>query len=293
MVVLKFYNISKNKSLLLVLISYFQMLYQIQIGFLTITLIDIIDILLVAFILFQLYRLLRGSLAFTIFIGLLMIYVLSLIAEAVELKLMSQILGAFINVGMIALLIVFQPEIRKFLLYVGRSSDFRKIHFWRALSLKKIRSGDYNQKEVNELTEAIIELSRIKTGALIVIPQTSHLRFYQNTGIHMNAIITRDLIESVFYKNSPLHDGAMIIADHKVASVKCVLPLSDNPDIPSRLGLRHRSAVGITEQSDATCIVISEENGEISYAREGRLYQNIKKEELRKLIARSLFHSIN
>ncbi|MBK8344154.1 MAG: hypothetical protein IPL12_13100 [Bacteroidetes bacterium] len=120
----------------------------LSLGFLDLTLVDIIDILLVAFILFQLYRLVRGSLAFTIFIGLLVIYVLSLVAKALELKLMSEILGSFISVGVIAVLIVFQPEIRRFLLYVGRSSDFRKANFWSALSLKKIRTGDYNQKEV-------------------------------------------------------------------------------------------------------------------------------------------------
>ena len=259
-----------------------------DLGFLELNFVDVIDILLVAFILFQLYRLVRGSLAFTIFIGLLVIYVLSLIAEALELQLISEIFGAFINVGVIAVLIVFQPEIRRFLLYVGRSSDFRKVNFWRALSLKK-----YNQKEVNELTEGIMSLSLSKTGALIVIPQTSQLRFYQNTGITVNAAITKDIIESIFFKNSPLHDGALIIAEHKVAAAKCVLPLSDNPDLPVKLGLRHRSGVGITEQSDATCIIVSEENGEISYAREGRLYQNIRKDELQKLIARSLFHSIN
>ena len=123
------------------------MLLQIQIGFLEVTFIDIIDILLVAFILFQLYRLVKGSLAFTIFIGLIVIYVLSLVTEAMELRLMSEILGAFINVGVIALLIVFQPEIRRFLLYVGRSSDFRKVKFWRSMSLKKIRAGEYNHSQ--------------------------------------------------------------------------------------------------------------------------------------------------
>ncbi len=266
---------------------------ELKIGFLDITLVDVIDILLVGFILFQLYRLVRGSLAINIFLGLLVVYVLSLVAEAIEMTLMSQILGAFINVGVIAVLIVFQPEIRRFLLYVGRSSDFRKVRFWRALNLKKIRTGEYNQKEVNALTEAILALSEAKTGALIVIPQTSHLRFYQNTGIQVNAAITREMVESIFHKGGPLHDGALIIADHRLASAKCVLPLSDNPDLPPKLGLRHRSGVGITEQSDATCIIVSEENGEISYAREGKLYQQLQKEELRKLISRALFHSIN
>ncbi|HMX03810.1 MAG TPA: diadenylate cyclase CdaA [Chitinophagales bacterium] len=264
-----------------------------KIGFLEITPVDVVDVLLVAFILFQLYRLVRGSLAINIFIGLLMVYVLSLIAAALELTLMSDILGAFIDVGVIAVIIVFQPEIRRFLLYVGRSSDFRKVRFWKALSLRKIRTGEYNQKEVNALTEAIMALSESKTGALIVIPQTSQLGFYQNTGIHLNALITKDLIESIFYKNSPLHDGAMIISEHRIAAVKCILPLSDNPDLPGKLGMRHRSGVGITEQSDATCIIISEENGEISYAREGKLYQQMQKEEIRKLLSRALFHSVN
>ncbi len=264
-----------------------------KIGFIEFTFIDILDVLMVAFVLFQLYRLVRGSLAFSIFIGLLVIYLLSLLTEALEMNLMSEIFGAFVNVGVIAVLIVFQPEIRRFLLYVGRSSDIRKVHFWRALSLKKIRTGEYNQKEVQALTFAIMELSKERTGALIVIPQTSQLKFYQNTGILLNAIISHDLIESIFNKNSPLHDGAIIIADHKIAAAKCLLPLSDNPDLPMKLGMRHRSGVGITEQSDATCIIVSEENGEISYAREGRLYQNVKEDELRKLLTRALFHSVN
>lgn len=258
-----------------------------------ITVVGIVDILLVALILFQIYRLVRGSLAIPIFFGLLIIYVLSILADALQLRLMSEIMGAFINVGVIAVLIVFQPEIRRFLLYVGRSSDFRKVRFWRALNLKKIRTGEYNQKEVQALSEAILSLSAAKTGALIVIPQTSQLRFYQNTGVHIMAPISRDLVETIFSKGSPLHDGALIIADHKIASAKCVLPISDNPDLPAKLGLRHKSGVGITEQSDATCIIVSEENGDISYAREGRLYQGIGKDELRKLLSRALFHSIN
>jgi len=266
---------------------------EFDLGFIQFTLIDVIDVLLLLFVLFQLYRLVKGSLAFSIFIGLLVIYLLSLVTEALDMQLMSEIFGAFVNVGVIAVLIVFQPEIRRFLLYVGRSSDIRKVHFWRALSLRKIRTGEYNQKEVNELTEAILELSKEHTGALIVIPQTSQLRFYQNTGIHLNAIITTDLLKSIFYKTGPLHDGAVIIAEHKIAAAKCLLPLSDNPDLPVKLGMRHRSGVGITEQSDATCIIVSEENGEISYAREGRLYQDIKEVELRKLLTRALFHSVH
>ncbi|MFN0274446.1 MAG: diadenylate cyclase CdaA [Chitinophagales bacterium] len=265
----------------------------IKIGFLEITLIDVIDILLMAFILFQLYKLVRGSLAYNIFIGLLVIYLLSLVAKALDMKLMGEILGAFIGVGVLALLVVFQPEVRRFLLYVGRSSDVYKIDFWRRLTFTKIKEGDLQQKDVLEITSAVQRLSNAKTGALLVLPQTSKLQFYQNTGVQINAFISKEIIESMFNKNSPLHDGAVIIVDHKIASAKCVLNVSENSNLPSGLGLRHRSAVGITEVSDAVAIVVSEENGEISYAKEGRLKQNITTEELQRILARALFRSIN
>ncbi len=155
----------------------------IKISFLEIRFIDFVDVVLVAIILYQLYRLVRGSIAFSIFIGLLVIYVLSLLAEALDMQLMSQILGSFVSIGVLAVLIVFQPEIRRFLLYIGRSSDISKVNFWRSLSLGKLRTGDYNQKEVNELSDSIIELANNKTGALLVLSQTSKLRFYANTGV--------------------------------------------------------------------------------------------------------------
>ncbi|MBC8048288.1 MAG: TIGR00159 family protein [Fimbriimonadaceae bacterium] len=261
----------------------------IKIGFLDITIIDIIDILLMALILFQLYRLIRGSLAYNIFFGLLVIYILSLIAKALDMKLMGEILGQFIGVGVIALLIVFQPEVRRFLLYVGRSSDFRKIDFWRRLTFSKIKAGELNQKEVLEITGALINLSNIKTGALLVFPESSKLQFYQNTGITVNAFVSKELIETIFQKTSPLHDGALIISDHKIAAAKCVLNVSENPNLPFNIGMRHRSAVGITEVSDAHAIIVSEENGEISYAKEGKLKQNISEQELKKILSRVLF----
>jgi uncharacterized protein (TIGR00159 family) len=261
----------------------------ITIGFLEITLIDIIDILLMACILFQLYRLVRGSLAYNIFIGLLVIYLLSLIAKALDMKLMGEILGAFIGVGVLALLVVFQPEVRRFLLFIGRSSDVHKIDFWRRLTFSKIKEGDMQQKDVLEIIAAIEHFSQTKTGALLVLPETSKLQFYQNTGVAINSNISKEIIVSIFHKNSPLHDGAMIIADHKIAAAKCVLNVSDNTNLPSSLGLRHRSAVGITEVSDAVAIIVSEENGEISYAKEARLKQNITMEELQKVLVKSLF----
>lgn len=264
----------------------------IKIGFVEITVIDIIDIFLVAFILFQLYRLVRGSLAYNIFIGLLIIYLLSLTAKALDMKLMGEILGAFIGIGVLALLIVFQPEVRRFLLYVGRSSDFYKVDFWRRMSFTKLKHGDLQLKEVQEISSAIQNLAQSKTGALIVIPETSKLQFYQNTGVLLNASVSKELIESVFNKNSPLHDGAIIITEHKIAAAKCVLNVSENPNLPTYLGLRHRSAIGITEVSDAIALIISEENGEVSCAKGGRLKQNISPDEVQKILAKALFRSI-
>lgn len=260
----------------------------IKIGFLEITVIDIIDILLMAFILFQLYRLVRGSLAYNIFFGLLIIYLLSLIARALDMQLMGEILGQFIGVGVIALLIVFQPEVRRFLLYVGRSSDFRKVDFWKRLHFSKIRHRGVESAEVNAIATALHHLSKTQTGALLVFAETSRLQFYQNTGIVLNATISSELLESIFHKNSPLHDGAVIITDHKIAAAKCVLNVSENTNLATSLGLRHRSAVGITEVSDAVAIIVSEENGDISFSKEGRLTLNISDTELLKVIATAL-----
>lgn len=246
-----------------------------------------------AIILFQLYRLVKGSLAYNIFIGLLLIYLLSLIAKALDMQLMGEILGQFIGIGVLALLVVFQPEVRRFLLYVGRSSDFRKFEFWRRLSSSAVKGNTLYMKETEEILLALKKLSQSGAGALLVFPATSKLQTFQNSGVILNAEIQAQLIESVFQKHSPLHDGAMIIVNHKIAAAKCILNVSENPNLPVELGLRHRSAVGITEVSDALAIILSEENGEISSAKGGNIKQQLSFSELQKMISNALLQSIN
>ena len=259
-----------------------------SIGFLDIRFVDIIDILLVAFILFQLYFLVRGSIAYSIFIGFIIIYLLSLLARAFDMQLMSGILGAFINIGVVAVLIVFQPEVRRFLLYLGKTGNTR---MWKPAQLRKLRIAERTEKYASELTNAVMQLSETKTGGLIVIPHTSGLQVYADTGTELNAVITSQLVTSIFNKTSPLHDGAIIISDQRIAAAKCILPVSENPDLPASYGLRHRSAVGISEVSDATAIVVSEQNGQISIAKEGKMTENISRNEIKEMITRALFNS--
>ena len=257
-----------------------------KIGFLDIRFLDIIDVFLVGVLIYQLYRLVRGSLAFNIFIGLLIVYLASLVVRSLDMELLSGILGQFIGVGMIAVLIVFQPEVRRFLLYVGRGSRVGRESFWKKFSVHKWKITTEKETEINTILRAVDALSRTNTGALIVYAFTSKLQFIANTGLIMEAQVSSGLIESVFFKNGPLHDGAMIIAEGKILAAKCVLPVSENPDLPDHLGMRHRAAVGMSEHSDAVSIVVSEERGEISYAYEGRLQVKVTREDVKEVLLR-------
>lgn len=258
----------------------------IKIGFLEITFLDLLDIALVGLFIYQLYKLLSGSIAFNILMGLLLIYFIWFLVKVLEMELLEGILGQFINVGVIALLIVFQPEVRKFLLFLGRGSRFNKYNMlWKNLLSKEKRQPLYDTY-IKQITGALENLSKTKTGAIIVLSESSRLQFYANSGVIINSSISSKLIESIFEKTTPLHDGAIIIADFKILAAGCILPVSDNPDLPSRLGLRHRATVGITEQSDAMALCVSEETGQISYARNGRLIQDINTDEVTTLLTK-------
>lgn len=261
--------------------------FFIKIGFLEIRLLDILDIILVGILIFQLYKLVKGSLAFNIFIGLLIVYLASLVVQSFGMELLSGILGQFVGVGVIAVLIVFQPEVRRFLLYVGRGSRIGRESIWKKLSINKWRLSTQKEMQIKTIIRALDIFSRNKTGALIVYAITSKLQYYANTGEIMDANITSNLLESIFNKNSPLHDGAVIIAENKLLAAKCILPVSESPDIPSILGMRHRAAVGITEHSDAIALIVSEVNGQISYAYEGKLFTNVSSD-----IAHKTLHNI-
>lgn len=261
-----------------------QLPFLFQIGFLDIRLLDVLDVLLVGFLIYQLYRLVKGSLAFNIFIGLLIVYLAALVVRSVNMELLSGILDQFLGVGVIAVLIVFQPEVRRFLLYVGRSSRFSRDSIWSKLSVRKWSISTEKEIEINQVIKAVDNLSRTNTGALIVFTLSSRMQFVVDTGVTLESKISGSLLESIFYKNSPLHDGAVIIAEDKILAAKCVLPVSENPDLPSHLGMRHRAAVGVSEQSDALAVVVSEERGIISYAYEGKLQSDIDSATLKQVL---------
>lgn len=195
-------------------------------------------------------------------------------------QLLSGILGQFVGVGVLALLIVFQPEIRRFLLILGKSRLFSKGEMWKSIISGKWNLAGRGSSHFIALYKSIKKMSESKTGALIVLSDSSKLTFITETGLILNANISSDLIESIFFKNSPLHDGAVVVFENKIIAAKCVLPVSESPNLPSNAGLRHRSAVGITEQTDAIAIIVSEETGKISYAKGGQLYSDIGMEEL-------------
>lgn len=245
---------------------------------------DFADLLLVLLLIYFLYRRIKGTLGVNIFIGMLLIYGVYRLVKFLHLDLLTDILGLFVNAGVIAMLVVFQPEIRNFLLTIGNVSLLERFRFLRKLNAGKRNRTRKQAALVNEIVIALENLSQSNTGALLVF--TDHFRLHDLTtpGVPLRALISGKLIESIFNKNSPLHDGAVIIANKKIIFAGTVLPVSESPSLPSRIGLRHRSAVGITEHSSAVSIVVSEETGNISYAKNGKLNTNLTIEEVRKLL---------
>ncbi len=251
-------------------------------AFITLSFFDILDILLVAFLLYQVYMLIRGTVAIKIFVGLFLFYLTWLLVKALNMELLSSILGQFIGVGVIALIIVFQQEVRKFLLHFGSRYDFsQKFSFekWLSVDEKSIR-----EKELETIVESCESMSKSKTGALIVITKRTDLFSFAETGQILKARISSSLLESVFFKNAPLHDGALIIDNNRILAARCILPVSDNPNIPGSLGLRHRSGIGISQVTDAHVIIVSEETGNISYIMGGKIKVRISPDELRRFL---------
>jgi uncharacterized protein (TIGR00159 family) len=256
-----------------------------HIGFLTIRVIDIIDILIVTFLLYKLYNLLRGGVAVNIFIGLLTVYALYWICvKILNMELIGTILGQFISLGFIALIIVFQQEVRRFLLVLGTNNVLSKNSFTRQLLPWNWQLQKNPPLEISVIVKACRQMSLDKTGAIIVLAKSSQLKYFSNTGDIMDADVSQRLIESIFFKNSPLHDGAIIIVNNKIKAARCVLPVTENVELPAHLGMRHRAAIGITEQSDAIAIAVSEETGEISLSQEGQIKVNISIEELERAL---------
>jgi len=237
---------------------------------LKLTLFDLIDIFLVAIILFQIYRLIRGTAALSISVAVLFIYLFWLVVKAMNMELVETLLGQVIGVGVIALIIVFQQEIRRFLLVIGNRYIARS-RFSITRLVEPDKQGSSIAREAEEIVRAAESMSAGKTGALIVIGRTSRLDMYAEGGEIIKARISADLLKTIFFKNSPLHDGAVLIEDGVIFAARCPLPITDHPSLPGHFGMRHRAAIGVSEHVDALVIVISEETGHISVADGGEI----------------------
>ena len=251
-------------------------------GFLHFTFVDFIDILLVAYLFYQLYMVIRGTVALKIFILILILYFVWLIVQALNMKLLSTILQDIIGLGLISILIVFQQEVKRFLLMFG--NKYRNLSNGLEKFLARLSGVEMRYFPVEPILEAVKYFKDHKIGAIIVIVRQNDLAFVVETGIKLDALVSAELLKTIFYKNSPLHDGAVVIKEDRILAAACILPLTERSDLPQFLGLRHRAAIGITENTDAFVIVVSEERGEVSYAEYGSIYINVGLDVLREEI---------
>ena len=254
--------------------------------FINISFIDVLDVLMVGLLIYWLIRVVRGTSATGIFLGILLIYVIWIASRALGMKLLSFILGQVLGVGVVALLVIFQPEIRRFLLRISSRTTAAQKGVFNKL-FRHARPGGMASQELEELTAACRKMSETRTGALIVLLHGSALGDIIDTGDEIDARINRRLIENIFFKNSPLHDGAMILSEKRILSARCTLPISQRQNIPAHYGMRHRAAIGLSEVSDASVIVISEESGGISFVNEGNIRSMGSITELRLAIEES------
>lgn len=248
--------------------------------------IDFIDIFLVAILLYYVYKLIKGTVAINIFIGIIIIYFIWKLTTFLKMGLLSSIFSGFMEVGIIALIVVFQPEIRKFLLMVGSTNFRNRGKFLK--HLKFLKTEEQIQTNVEEIISACQKMASTRTGALIVLERNNNLDFLTGSGDAMTIAVTQPIIESIFFKNSPLHDGAIIISNNIIKATRVILPVSSDRNIPQRFGLRHRAALGITEKTDALAITVSEETGQISYIKNGEFAMFKDNDELIAMIKKDL-----
>jgi diadenylate cyclase len=241
---------------------------------------DLAEIAIVAFILYKLYQLMRGTIAVQIFIGIVALYVMQVLVSALNMTMLRVLFGAVSEVFVLAVIILFQPEIRRVLLLLGQNPLVRRF----------VRTAPAQDEMVNEIVAAITMMSRQRIGALIVLARSTGLRSYIETGAQLHARVTRDLLVTVFFAQNPLHDGAVIIQNQRLEAARCILPVSTSMKVSPHLGLRHRAAVGLTEQTDAFVIIVSEETGNISLAENGTLISNVAVSDLQSHLTDALSH---
>ena len=257
------------------------MTYLFYIGFLEVNWNDIIDILLVSVLLYQVYKLMRGSVALSIFFGFLTLYLFYLVVRAAQMELLTAILGQFMGVGVLAMIILFQQEIRKFLLLVGKTTAINRDNLFKPFWRKKEEQERLN---LTPIIDAAKSLSGSNTGALIVFSKNSPLKFYAESGDEIDSTVSKRLLLSIFNKYSPLHDGAGILYEGRIKAARCILPVTERENLPAELGLRHRAAIGMTEITDTLVLVVSEETGQMSVVLDGEIYRNLSAKELRQRI---------
>lgn len=248
---------------------------------------DIIDIFLVALMLYYIYRLMKESRSLNVFIGILVFIVVWLfVSQVLEMRLLGSMLDKLVSVGVIGLIVLFQEEIRKFLYQLGAHQRFKAITRFFTTGKNQVQEED--KQTIIPIVMACMSMSKSKVGALIVIERSVPLDDIVTTGELLDANVSQRLIENIFFKNSPLHDGAMIISKKRVKAAGCILPVSHNMEIPKELGLRHRAAMGISQDSDAIAVVVSEETGRITAAIKGQFYLRLSAEELESLLAKEM-----
>jgi len=240
---------------------------------------DILDIVLVALLLYYIYKLVKGTAAINIFTGIVIIYLVWKLTQFLAMQMLSSVLGEFIEVGMIVLIVVFQHEIRNFLLMIGSTNFGKRRNFLKQLKL--IKDSPYETlTDVEAVIKACSRMGMSHTGALIVIKRNTSLDFVKTSGDPMDIKVNTPIVESIFYKNSTLHDGAMIIEDNRITATRVILPVSNETDMPLKYGLRHRAAAGITEKTDAIALIVSEETGKLSVMKNGAFITYKTTEEL-------------
>jgi diadenylate cyclase len=246
------------------------------------TLIDFIDVFLVALLLFFIFKMIKGTNAISIVVGFFILYVIWKIVNVLGMRIMSEILGQFISLGLMALIVIFQPEIRRFLVVIGSrlfEQKGKKFFFWKTVN----KTENLN---VNAIVQACTHLSQSYTGALMIFCNANKLEAIVQTGEVFKSELSSQLIETIFFKNTPLHDGALIIDGGMIRAARCILPVSHATNIPLSMGLRHRSALGITENTDAIAVVVSEQTGQISIAEGGLIRQGITTTYLQSFLER-------
>jgi len=262
--------------------------FSFKIGFLPITLLDVLDILIVGYLIYQIYKLLKGTIAFNIFIGVLTMFVLWWLVGRLGMDLLFAVLDQFVSVGIILIIVIFQPEIRRYLLFLGNTTLKQRSTFLGRMLDRNLERRDDRAQQVGILQKALVFLANRKTGALVVLATEGSLRGIISAGIPVDARLTEQMLISIFQKSSPLHDGAVVIADGRIQVASAILPVSENERLPTRIGLRHRAAVGITEKADVSTFVVSEETGKISFARNGRLIMRLNEEQVGDLLRQHL-----